>query len=138
MNNDEDKVPYCFQNYITCAVDKVLLKSKTRSNNKCFPQNGWYDQECKKLKSDLHKLDTNTSTNLNNYFSLKQQYKRLLQRKKRKYKMKTIDKIIATNSHDMWNILKANSKPSDGHVPVDSSLLCKQFRNTKEKFSRDF
>ena len=123
MNNDVDEVTYSFQNYITCAVDKVLLKSKTRSNNKCFPQNGWYDEECKKMKSDLHKLDTNTSNNLNNYFSLKQQYKRLLQRKKRAYKMKTIDKIIATNPHYMWNILKENSKPSDRHVPVDSSLF---------------
>lgn len=146
MNNDVDKVAHCFQNYITDAVHiqklyprvisklypRVISKSKTKTKKNVFPNNPWYDQECKNMKSELHKLNPNISDNLDEYLNLQKEYKR-------EYQQNTIKELCnSSNSQQMWEVLKMGTPPQTKDIPIDCSELCDQFKNTEETFSRDF
>ena len=101
----------CITPPIKETFDQVKNKKHTR-----FPQNDWFDAECKRLKREVNdKLIKNPWSP--EVEELKKEYHRVIQQKKRNRKRgvsKEAHDLKAKNSQDFWNFWKAHvtRKPS--------------------------
>ena len=95
----------CIAPPIKDTFDKVKNKQFTR-----FPQNDWFDEECKQLKRRVNgKLSVNPWCP--EVDALKKEYHRVTQQKKRNRKRdisKKAHDLKAKNSQDFWNFWKAH------------------------------
>ena len=90
---------------------------KSIRNN--FPQNKWFDEECKTLKHALNSFsknnDLNSSASLQEYNLLKKNYHATTQRKKREYQNKLREELSTMDSNDpqeywkYWDMLNKNN-----------------------------
>ena len=127
-----------FSEYISQACERSLKSSKNSPAPKksMFPNNPWYDNECKVLKSKYHTARKSAMSKIYgkgsklSYKRIKQcklsyeevsilegQYRRLIQKKKRlHYRGNLLEIQNCTNQKDLWkalNKLKGQDPPTD-------------------------
>ena len=100
-----------------------------KSISNSFPQNDWFDAECKSLKRALNDFskhkDLNTTASLHEYNTLKRSYRATIQRKKREYQDKIREEISAiesNNPQEYWKYWDRLNKNNSTTVASDISL----------------
>lgn len=119
----------CIYKFIEGAVSKIYTKKYQKSVKNTFPNNPWFDTECKELKRALN--DYSKLHNLNieyyrmYYFNKKKTYKSLIQKKKREHLSKTrsdLENFHSKNQNDYWKLwdkLKKANKPRNRSVKLN-------------------
>ena len=117
--------------YIEGAISKNFQKKESKTSSS-FPNNPWFDNECK-----LYKRRINDFKQLNNidiepyrsiFVSLLQEYKRITQNKKRQYKLNDREQLRAFDSDkpsDFWKFWHSFNKNTNN----PSSLILHNFEN---------
>ncbi len=141
-----------FDNYILQACERSMKSSKQLSRSK-FPSNQWFDDDCKKAKSDYHEAVRNEEpqTILD---ALENDYKRIIQRKKREYNYENLSLLQSCrNQKELWsklNSLKRKTTPSNDDLTlsdfynfyskpaIDNENNCNDFDLTHAKDLENF
>jgi hypothetical protein len=107
--------------YIENAASKVFKIKSSKKNKTCRPENVWYDNDCKKLKVAIKQNPQQS------HAFLYKEYKRVTQKKKRQYQIKTLNDIQdCKDSAKMWNLLKGinpQKKHCNKEIPVPSNVM---------------
>lgn len=83
MNEDVDLVANHLENFLIQAANRTL-KLKTAKTKTCsFPQNKWFNNDCKELGKKLRKLDLKDERQREVYHETNRQYKKVIQRNQR-------------------------------------------------------
>ena len=108
-----------------------------RNSKHSFPSNGWYDAECKTMRSQIRRIKIDGQ--LGNFLNSQAEYKKLLQRKKRQYQQCILNEMYGSTSPQlMWSTLKKVCPSTKNNMPVKQSDLCNQFQNTHNMFNCDY
>ena len=102
-----------FYSYLISAIDKIFKKSKLKSKS-TFPTNPWFDEECKLLKSYVGECIRNNACS-EVQTAHKQNYKRIVQQKKRHYQLQvalSLNAMHGTRPSDYWQYWKSLKKQS--------------------------
>ena len=101
---------------ITTASSGILKKiniNKNKSSMKQMPTNAWFDSECNELRETINtyaKRSNLTHIENNNYYhNLCNNYKRMIQRKKRNYNTNlkvNLEEMCSNNPKDYWGFWK--------------------------------
>ena len=90
-----------------------------------MPTNAWFDSECNKLRKTINtyaKLANLTDTYNNNYYhTLCNDYKRMIQRKKRNYNTNlklNLEKMCSNNPKDYWAFWKRLQRQKQSVPPM--------------------
>jgi hypothetical protein len=100
-----------FESMVYQLVAPVGRVSRARASQESFPSNEWYDEECKAAKRAAH--DASRSGNWEAYLELKQEYNRIIQRKKREHQNEASDNLqnmFTSDKAEMWKTLSRFSK----------------------------
>ena len=115
------------------------VKNKTKTRNKYFPRNSWFDRECKLEKTKLNKLkkaflQNPTAETRAKFYSLRRDYKKLTKHKKALAQTKLHNKLLQVRCNDpktFWKIIGvANKKPTKHSV--DAYKLYCHFKSLHE------
>lgn len=126
------KLPKLFSVTLNVLLQSFFSKKSTKKN-KIFPQNAWYDAECKLLKSSIKQSHPEIRSNL------QKEYKQTIQRKKSQHQQKALEEIQnCKDSTKMWKLLKDlkhDAKQPSGEIPIHpKDMYCafsKLANNTK-------
>ena len=95
------------------ACFKKISRNRNIIKSTTFPNNAWFDSECKELKRTCNKLakdnDLTRFSQCKQYHDMCKDYKTLIQRKKRKQVKFYVDKLqncITKNPNEYWKIWK--------------------------------
>ena len=113
-----------FYSYLYGSISSVFKKLRVRNMNKQFPTKKWFDNECKQLKNKVNNsLRLNAPIDVQN--SLRKEYKRLIQIKKREFQEKETQnlshlcKLKQQEFWKRWKKLKGHSHDYD-HISIDA------------------
>jgi hypothetical protein len=108
-----------FESMVYNFVTPIGRVSQTRSSQGGFPTNEWYDEECKTAKLMAHNASRRGDWDA--YMELKQEYNRIVQRKKRDHQSEASDKLRSLFAKDRAEIWKTLAKYSQTQTkcPID-------------------
>lgn len=113
------------------------MKHKVSRKTCTFPQNRWYDDECKELRVELKTVEP--LENQQEYTAKYKNYKRVTQKKKREFQGYLISEIQSTtNSTKQWALLRQNTDSLPPTCPVTLAALQDKFENTRGNFQCDY
>ena len=99
--------------YLNTAI-KGTFRQRTCKEDKTFPTNAWFNSECKKIKSDVHKYakehDISRSPFAEEYLKLEKEYNRIRQKYKRQYQTEINNKLenfYSKNPSAYWKLWKS-------------------------------
>ena len=115
----------------------VLIKKVNKPNYR-FPQNAWFDHECKQLKSELHSMyrqirsvHSTSHAQHDNIIKLERDYKRTIQGKKREHRENVLRHLEDLDSNDpteywrFWKSLQNRTTQSD---VIDASTFAGHYK----------
>jgi exonuclease III len=109
-----------FYKYIMCAIASTFKTSNSSTLKKQFPNNKWFDNECKQYKSIAHgfsnRYDISIEPHRSHYNSLISEYNRIKQMKKRNHKKnlrENLENLQSTNPQVYWRLWKSMGKRSN-------------------------
>ena len=115
-DRSSDHICELIQNLIKNASFGIFKKVNINTNNsseKQMPTNAWFDSECNELRKTINTYAKRTNLtdtdNNNDYFNLCNDYKRMIQRKKRNYNTNlklNLEKMGSKNPKDYWGFWK--------------------------------
>ena len=109
-----DLVIESFYKYINNSIDQVFRKHKPKNLSNSFPSNKWFDLECKHLKAKVNE-SYRINAPLGIQTGLRNEYKRVVQLKKRHFQSKEskkLNNLCTYRQTDFWK----NWKQLKGHV----------------------
>ena len=121
--NSEETIS-SFYKYISEQIKPIFRKTKPKPNS-TFPSNKWFDDELKRKKSELGQAITNR-VSMEEERALRADYKRLIQKKKRKYSDELTAKLkdmSSNNPNDYWKFWKnarINNTGENLHINLDT------------------
>lgn len=114
-----------FEYSLSCTFQQ---KQRKAANKNTFPHNGWFCEECKKVKSVVNNYakshDLSDSSAWQEYVSLCKEYKKLIQRKRRQFKDQNLaefQNMLSNKPDDYWNFWK-NLKHSNNNINNDITI----------------
>ena len=118
INSNSDSVLNHFYNLITGAIESNFKKYGDKSHGS-FPQNPWFDAECKQLKSQIHSL-YKRDPNSTNTVKLCRRYKTTTRCKKRQHFRHIAQKLQDLESTDPGEYWKFWKKTKEACRPIMS------------------
>ena len=126
-----------FSNYIDAAINGLFQKRKNCVKRN-FPSNKWFDDECKIAKRNLHdRFKTCFTTNDREiYHTLLRQYKSLIQRKKRKYRLTIASEVKYLHERDpqgYWQFWKRHKRSQPATEALDANTFTEFYKSLNNK-----
>ena len=110
-----------FYSYLEEIIQANFVK-RGGGSKPSFPRNAWFDNECKTLKSALHKAEKHDYKSPETA-SIRKRYKQLIQRKKRQFNQsvaKEVDQMHSDNVVEYWKFWRRFRKnPQNNHIDID-------------------
>lgn len=125
---DMDTLCNMFHDFLEGAIEPLFKVKHVGNRRKTqFPCNAWFDNECKELKSTLHcmakSVDINAVEHRDKYQSILREYKALIQKKKRHYKLSKLNHLENMRSNNpnaywvFWKSIKLKTCAED--IPLE-------------------
>ena len=137
VDHDPRSAADIFDNYIKTAIDGIFRKRKSYTTSS-FPCNKWYDDECKAAKRRLHNMSKKITIGNNRatYHKLMQEYKALIQRKKRKYNFAIALDVKFLHERDpqgYWRFWKRHKPSRRTYDVLDAETFTEYYKNLENK-----
>ncbi len=111
MLEDPDVVADLFSQFIKQACIRSLKQTKIQNPNKKFPNNPWFDNQCKAAKREHHQMQKLLGAEHSVVHELAKKYKQITRGKKRKHQLGKLDEVYQCKSQkELWAKLKSLNK----------------------------
>ena len=118
-----------FYTYLHAAIDKTFQPKKNKPPVSKFPNNPWFNDECKTAKRKANeyskKHDISKEPQKSEYHLLEKEYNRVTQKYKRLHKQNIRDNLEHANSNNptdywkMWKRLNKTTKSSNSKLDIN-------------------
>ncbi len=146
IDKDHDSNSICklYYKLLETALNGIFLRFSGNRGNSKFPQNQWFDNECKELKRTVNDYakehDLKEDDRKAEYLNLCKEYKRVRQAKKRSYQDElrdALDSLNSNNPNDYWKVWKS-FKPKSQQAAVSLEEFHKYFEDQTRPPHQDF
>ena len=110
-NKNSDAIIDSAYHFLKTGLDQTFNKKCIKAVTNTFPMNSWYDEDCKNARKTANlyakKYDLKIDRHNNQYKMLCNEYKRIVQHKKRLHLKANRDKLLqldSTNQTDCWRL----------------------------------
>ncbi len=143
-NHNSDSICELYYELLETAMSGVFTKTTGTRNKTKFPQNDWFDNECKELKRSVNDYakqhDIKDDRYKFEYLDLCREYKRVRQAKKRSYHDEIrdiLDNLNSKNPNDYWKLWKS-FKPRNQAITVSLNEFQNYFQEQTRPPPQDF
>ena len=132
----------CLTNYITQAADRLFERNTSKPlTSKRGP--GWYDNECRQLRSEAIKAGERVITDCDHRMLIEKSraYKACKQRKSREYRRYAVNKIdeaYVNNRGDIWKIISQYTFAGKSHNEPNAEQFYEYFSDLARGFTVEY
>lgn len=143
-NKNSDDICKVFYDYLDVALSKTF-KKKNSFNKSVFPNNKWFNEECKIIKRSVNDFARNYDITIapynHEYRQLELEYNRITQRSKRQYKdhiRQKLEDIQYKNPSQYWKFWKSLNKSKNNNSTLRINDFISYFNSQVKPPSVEF